>query len=90
MGTRNTISCELEFRMIYALVSPGVIVSVEDDVEAVEKIVEFVEESVKEDVASESLPESESQHDGVDGEEPGHGAAEARQYLARRGPVCGV
>jgi len=77
------MSYELEFRMIHALVSPSVVVSVEDDVE-------FVEESVKESVESESLPEGESQHDGVDGEEAGHGAAEARQHLSRRGAVCGV
>ena len=83
------MSCELEFRMIHPLLSPSVVVSVE----AVQDDVEFVEESVEEDVESdefESLPEGEPQHDGVDGEEPGHGAAEAGQHLARRGPVCGV
>ena len=80
------MSCEFEFRMIHALVSPSVGVSVEEDVEFVEESVKEVEESVE----SESLPKGEPQHDGVDGEEPGHGAAEARQHLTRRGPVCRV
>ena len=81
------MSCEFEFRMINALVSPSVVVSIEEDVESVE---DEVEDSVMEFDESESLPEGEAQHDGVDGEEPGHGAAEAGQHLARRGPVCRV
>jgi len=66
---------ELEFRRIHALVS-------------VEEDVVFVEESVKEDVESESLSKGEPEHDGVDGEEASHGAAEARQHLSCRGAVC--
>ena len=37
-----------------------------------------------------SLPQGEPEHDGVEGEEAGHGAAEDGQHLASRGAVCGV
>lgn len=53
------------------------------------EIVAIVEYS-EEDVEEVSLPECEPDHDGVEAEEPSHGATEAGQRLARRSSVCGV
>ena len=41
-------------------------------------------------VEDSSLPECEPDHDGVEAEEPSHGATEAGQRLARRSSICGV
>ena len=56
---------------------------------AFEDHVEYSEECV-EDVQDASLPECEPEHDGVEAEEPRHGAAETGQRLARGCAVCGV